>query len=405
MDRRKAGYGLDKGVDMIAREDETLRIGENTVSMKEILSKIRLQKRGITEEDIGPYTVAPAKADRLDKLHTKLREAENRFRELEMKLIQTPDSETENSPGEKLREYAHLDSLLRDWQIYMQILKDMEDCRRISESEDARQEIRSGTEERRRRKTAMEKELGKLSGLRLSPDITEEEHRQLHAALEKSLSRFRELETMLKSPEGKSPDQFREMAKERAGLRNLISGYETYKETVRKMEEYEKFMGMGEDEVREYLRQKLLSLRIRRDDLEDSLMRRLLPDEPQEMYGIHVVRAGDNIWNVHFEFLKEYFQARGISLSSSADEPQAPGRSSGVGKILKFSEKMVYIYNLRERKLEPELHIIQPLSRIAVFNMGQVLNLFSRINYDNIRQVRFDGENLWIPASQDFDRE
>ncbi|MGE0084757.1 MAG: PCRF domain-containing protein [Desulfococcaceae bacterium] len=401
MNRRKAGYGMDKGVDMIARGDETLRIGENTVSMKEILNKIRLQKDGILEEDIGPYTGERTKADRLEKLYNGLKEAENRFRELEMKLSQIPDSETEKSLGEKLREYGELESLLSDWQSYMQTVKDMEIYRKLSESGDVRQEIRGEMEEPGRRKTAMERELGRLLGLTLSPDITKEEQKALYTALEKSEARFRELETMLKSPEGKSPSAFREMAKERAGLRNLISGYEAWKETVRKMDEYEKLAAMEEDGAREYIRQKIISLRIRRDDLEDSLMHRLLPDEPPDMYGIYVVRPGDNIWNIHFSFLKEYFQGRGISLSSAADEPLAPGRSSGVGRILKFSEKMVYIYNLRERKLEPELNTIQPLSRIAVFNMGQALDLFSRIDYDNIRQVRFDGETLWIPASQD----
>ncbi len=404
MNRRKSEYGMDKGLDMIAREDETLRIGENTVPMKEILNKIRLQKNGISEEDIGPYTGERTKADRLEKLHTGLKNAEKRFRELEMKLSQLPDAETENSLGEKLREYGELDSLLSDWQAYMRILKEMESYRSIPESQDVRQEIRNGLKELTRRKTDMERELGRLSGLGISPDITEQEQKQIYAALEKSLARFRELDSMLKSPKGKSSAEVREMAKERAGLRNLISGYDTYRETVRKMEEYEKFLSMGEDEVRESLRQKLLSLRIRRDDLEDSLMHRLFPDETPEIYGIYVVRPGDNIWNIHFGFLKEYFQGRGISLSSSADEPMSPGRSSGVGRILKFSEKMVYIYNLRERKLEPDLHIIQPMSRIAVFNMGQVLDLFSQIDHSNIREVRFDGETLWIPASQDSGR-
>lgn len=400
MDRRKAEYGMDRGVDMIAGEDETLRIGENTVPMKEILSKIRVQSGGIAEEDIIPYSIEQTKADRLEKLYTEVKEAENRFRELEMKLSQTPDSETENSIAQKLREYEELGSLLSDWQTYVQTVKDMESYRNLLESEDLRQKIHGETEEFVRRKAAMERELGRLLGLSLSPEITEEEQKQLFAALEKSRSRFQELDSRLKSPEGKSPAEFREMAKERAGLRNLISGYDAWKNTVQKTEEYEKLPGM-EEAVRESIRQKLLSLRIRRDDLEDSLMRRQFPEETPDMYGIYVVRTGDNIWNIHFQFLKEYFQTRGIILDSSADEPLSPGRSSGVGRILKFSEKMVYIYNLRERKLEPELNVIQPLSRIAVFNMGHVLDLFSRIDYDNIRHVRFDGETLWIPAAED----
>ena len=49
----------------------------------------------------------------------------------------------------------------------------------------------------------------------------------------------------------------------------------------------------------------------------------------------------DNIWNIHFEFLKEYFQYRGIVVTDSADEPKKKGGSSGIGRILKFSENMV----------------------------------------------------------------
>ena len=56
-------------------------------------------------------------------------------------------------------------------------------------------------------------------------------------------------------------------------------------------------------------------------------------------YGIYVVQPGDNIWNIHFNILKDYYESRGIMVSPRADEPMDKGQSSGVGKILKFSEK------------------------------------------------------------------
>ncbi len=43
--KRKAKYGLKKGVDIIVRSDESFKIGELTVSMQEIQDKIRLKKR------------------------------------------------------------------------------------------------------------------------------------------------------------------------------------------------------------------------------------------------------------------------------------------------------------------------------------------------------------------------
>ncbi|UCF85496.1 MAG: hypothetical protein JSV50_07635, partial [Desulfobacteraceae bacterium] len=62
-------------------------------------------------------------------------------------------------------------------------------------------------------------------------------------------------------------------------------------------------------------------------------------------YGIYVVRPGDNLWNIHFALLREYFGARGTVIPPVADEPLGH-RSSGIGCILKYAEKMVYIFNL-----------------------------------------------------------
>ncbi|MCP4688901.1 MAG: hypothetical protein GY859_12680, partial [Desulfobacterales bacterium] len=59
---RKKAYGIEKEVDFIAREDETIRIGDETVPMKEILDKIRLKEGEILESDLGggpaPRTLA-----------------------------------------------------------------------------------------------------------------------------------------------------------------------------------------------------------------------------------------------------------------------------------------------------------------------------------------------------------
>ena len=72
------------------------------------------------------------------------------------------------------------------------------------------------------------------------------------------------------------------------------------------------------------------------------------PKEKIEAFGIYVVQPGDNIWNIHFNFLKDYFGHKGASLSRLADEPIDGEQSSGVGKLLKFSETTVNIYNIRE---------------------------------------------------------
>lgn len=116
-------------------------------------------------------------------------------------------------------------------------------------------------------------------------------------------------------------------------------------------------------------------------------------------YGVYVVQPGDNLWNIHFGILRDYYAARGISVETGADEPGSSGMSSGVGKILKFSETMVIIYNMVEEKVVQDINLLEPLSKVVVYNMEAVFNLLKDINYDNVNRIQFDGRNIWIPAN------
>lgn len=117
-------------------------------------------------------------------------------------------------------------------------------------------------------------------------------------------------------------------------------------------------------------------------------------------YGIYVVQPGDNLWNIHFRILRDYYTARGISIQEKADEPGNAGLSSGVGKILKFSETMVIIYNLLEEKVTQDINLIDPLSKVVVYNMDAVFNLLDEITFTNVDRLQFDGKNIWIPAKE-----
>ena len=117
-------------------------------------------------------------------------------------------------------------------------------------------------------------------------------------------------------------------------------------------------------------------------------------------YGVYVVQPGDNLWNIHFGILRDYYAARGISVETGADEPGSRGLSSGVGKILKFSETMVIIYNMVEEKVVQDINLLEPLSKVVVYNMDAVFNLLKDINYDNVNRIQFDGRNIWIPAKK-----
>ncbi|MFH1674101.1 MAG: hypothetical protein ABIF87_11850 [Pseudomonadota bacterium] len=117
-----------------------------------------------------------------------------------------------------------------------------------------------------------------------------------------------------------------------------------------------------------------------------------------ETFGVYVVRSGDNIWNVHFNLLKEYFKNKDVTLSPLADEPDPKGYSSGVGKILKFSENLVHIYNLKTQELDTDLSLLEPLQKVVVYNMGMIFELLDQIDYGQVALLEFDGETLWVPA-------
>ncbi len=117
-------------------------------------------------------------------------------------------------------------------------------------------------------------------------------------------------------------------------------------------------------------------------------------------YGIYVVQSGDNIWNIHFNILKEYYEFKGINVSSEADEPIDKGLSSGVGKILKFSETLVIIFNLVKKEVVSDINLLEPLSKIVVYNMDEVFSLLQEINYENIDRIQFDGKTIWIPTKK-----
>jgi hypothetical protein len=118
-----------------------------------------------------------------------------------------------------------------------------------------------------------------------------------------------------------------------------------------------------------------------------------------ELYGVYVVQPGDNLWNIHFRFLQDHFKRHGVQLTRTADEPNRQGYSSGVGKLLKFSENVVYIYNIKDRQFSDNLNLIEPQTKIVVYKMDRVFDLLKQINYQNLDRIAFDGDTLWVTAS------
>ncbi|MBF0549124.1 MAG: hypothetical protein HQK60_01185 [Deltaproteobacteria bacterium] len=116
-------------------------------------------------------------------------------------------------------------------------------------------------------------------------------------------------------------------------------------------------------------------------------------------YGLYLVRPDDNLWNIHFGFLREYLGHRGIILQSRDDQPLPNGRSSGVGKILKFAEVVAYVYNVKERKIVRDINMIHPNEKIVVFNLELLSDILDKVDRTSIQKITFDGVSLRLEAS------
>ena len=114
MATRKEKYGVDESVDMIVKADETVKVGESVIPMREILEKIRLQKKGdMIEKDLGgKYPVDKEAA------FEKLKAAETRHAELESTL-NIPQSADDPETYQKLtEEYVGLGAMVREYEDY-----------------------------------------------------------------------------------------------------------------------------------------------------------------------------------------------------------------------------------------------------------------------------------------------
>ncbi|MEJ5364337.1 MAG: hypothetical protein WHS86_04490 [Desulfosoma sp.] len=119
---------------------------------------------------------------------------------------------------------------------------------------------------------------------------------------------------------------------------------------------------------------------------------------PTLYYGVRSVRPGENLWRIHYGVVREYFARRGIELPNRADQPRADGRSSGVGRILKFLEGIVYVYNTRENRLVEDLDLLYPNDLIVFFKISEVFQALDQVNAEELDAVRYLGPTLQVKA-------
>ena len=440
MDKRKEEYGFKKGVDIIVKPDESIKVGTETIPMQKILDDMRLGSGEVIEKDITdteektPRQVTQATVDQ------ELKAVENRIKEIEKQLSisnSTPDKKPVQKPDQILaqksddvpvqkpkqkpdqksdqkidvkkeaqlkREYAELKKLESVYEKYQEKIKEIEEkkaqlerlpmpeAKTATEPAEASETPRQASkppETLKEKAPAIQQETLRadkaVTGIK--PDTPQPEKPRA----DKTVTDIKPNSSQLESPPSNrlSPDPPVKakpfMEKDRIQMPGIREGSSQQKTA-------------DLDAMRESLREELNTLLLQKGDLEAELKMLLQQNRKPDAYGIYVVQRNDNIWNIHFKFLTEYFRNRGIEISRLADEPDHKGRSSGVGKILKFSENLVFIYNTRERRLASDINLLQPFGKIVVFNMGKVFELLDNLSLEDIDQLQFDGENLWLPA-------
>jgi hypothetical protein len=116
-------------------------------------------------------------------------------------------------------------------------------------------------------------------------------------------------------------------------------------------------------------------------------------------YGVRVVRPGDNLWDIHFDILREYLGHRGVRLEPGDDESQAE-TSTPVARVLKYAEGMVYIFNMKTKKLDRDLYHLQPEEKVVVFNLSNLHRILGDVDPKKFETVQFDGQDLYFPEDR-----
>ena len=71
-----------------------------------------------------------------------------------------------------------------------------------------------------------------------------------------------------------------------------------------------------------------------------------------------------------------------------------------MGKILKFAEHMVGVYNLETGTMSPNLNVIEPGKKAVIYNLSEIFEQLSKIDPRDLTGVSYDGRVLFFPEKK-----
>jgi len=345
MEKRKKQFGIEKSLDMIVRSDEKVQVGDSIAPIQKIADRLQLDQGKIIEDELT------------DPFHPKVKPiinqpSANQQTDL-LKNSSYPNAKSEKKASSIKPLQSHLNHPVAQEELIKKSFPiELGKPKPVQKKEPDKQKER----------------------IQVVPKIAHENNEPYEKSRKITIKPFK------KESEGQMEQIFFDSDVTHENIEQHVKSENNYPDVYHSNELY----SIGN-----------IAPETRLDVYPPTTPR---PFEDSTYLGIRVVRPGTNIWDIHFELLKEYFDSRGITLSPLADEPRKSGESSGVGKILKFSEQLVNIYNLESQTFEDNLNVIQPMSVIVIYNMTQIFGILDQIDYSFIDRIEFDGKSLWVPS-------
>lgn len=106
-------------------------------------------------------------------------------------------------------------------------------------------------------------------------------------------------------------------------------------------------------------------------------------------YAVRVVIPGENLWNIHFAIIQEYLARRQVFLAARSDEPSSDGTSSGIGRLLKFIEGVVFVYNLQQNRNEKDPNLIHPHEIVVFFKISDLFAALDQLQPEDLQRLRY----------------